>query len=291
MDAAGAVVPITINEDICLLVYQLERGESGTDHLQGYVEFTTRRTLTAAKRLLDQPTAHLERRRGSRAQAIDYCTKEDTRVAGPWSHGDITTPSQQGKRNDIKDFKEWFDLETRSYRQCINEYPQIVARFPNFVNTLIGLAREDSVRRNAFIPNPGWQAELDLVLRQPPHARHVHWIYGRVGGEGKSYFALNWDNQEGLDAGTYCVTGGKHADIFFGYVRSGCPGIVLFDWARGSEESFPYRVLENFKNGFFLNSKYQSEQVRFNVPHLVVFSNFYPDITQLSADRWQIKEV
>lgn len=251
VDATGTVIPLVVNEDINVLVYQLERGEAGTDHLQGYVEFGSRRSLTVAKRLLGQPTAHLERRRGSRAQALAYVQKEETRVAGPWIHGDITSPSQQGKRNDIKDFKEWFDQEQRTYRECINEYPQIVARFPNFVTTLIGLAREDGVTRTPFIPNAGWQTELDLVLKGPPHARHVHWIYGRVGGEGKSYFGLNWDNQEGLDKRTYVVTGGRHADIFFGYVRAGCPGVVLFDWARGSEEQFPYRVLENFKNGFF----------------------------------------
>jgi len=39
MDDAGTAVPITLDEDISVLVYQLERGESGTAHFQGKLQF------------------------------------------------------------------------------------------------------------------------------------------------------------------------------------------------------------------------------------------------------------
>lgn len=41
---------------------------------------------------------HLEARKGSQEQAINYCSKDDTRVDGPFEFG---TPSIQGKRSDI----------------------------------------------------------------------------------------------------------------------------------------------------------------------------------------------
>jgi len=66
--------------DVKFAIYQKECGEEGTIHLQGYVEFASAIRLPQVKRLL--PRAHLEKRRGNRQQAIEYCTKLDTRVPG-----------------------------------------------------------------------------------------------------------------------------------------------------------------------------------------------------------------
>jgi len=78
------------------LVYQLEKGDSGTLHFQGYVHFEKRQTLAALKKLSSR--AHWEPRKGSHVQARVYCTKPETRVDGPWEFGD---PPQQGCRNDL----------------------------------------------------------------------------------------------------------------------------------------------------------------------------------------------
>lgn len=57
-----------------LLVYQLERGERGTPHIQGYVQFDCQRSLASVKRLL--PRAHWEVAKGTPQQNLAYCTKE-----------------------------------------------------------------------------------------------------------------------------------------------------------------------------------------------------------------------
>lgn len=49
-------------------------------HLQGYIELEKRKTLGGLKKLLNSKTTHFEKRRGSQLQAIQYCTKPDTRV-------------------------------------------------------------------------------------------------------------------------------------------------------------------------------------------------------------------
>lgn len=79
-------------------VWQLERGESGTDHFQLYIEFHRNCRLKACKGAIGG-NPHCEARRGSQSQAIEYCTKQDTRIDGPWQFG---TPSVgQGHRSDL----------------------------------------------------------------------------------------------------------------------------------------------------------------------------------------------
>jgi len=82
------------------VIFQLERGEeSGLLHLQGYCELTDAMRFTYLK--TNWPwfaTAHFERRQGTAEQAIAYCQKEETRIAGPWSCGQH---QGQGFRSDM----------------------------------------------------------------------------------------------------------------------------------------------------------------------------------------------
>jgi len=63
------------------LVYQKEKGDKGTLHLQGYVQFECEKALSACKKV--DPTAHWEVRMGTHEEAVAYCTKKDTRVGSP----------------------------------------------------------------------------------------------------------------------------------------------------------------------------------------------------------------
>lgn len=49
---------------------------TGRLHGQGYVEFRTPVRMTQVKKILGDPSVHLEIRKGSRQQAIDYCKKD-----------------------------------------------------------------------------------------------------------------------------------------------------------------------------------------------------------------------
>lgn len=79
-------------------LFQEERGDSGTPHFQGYIEFPNNKTLPFVRKLI--PRAHWERRRGSQQQACDYCRKEEGRVSGPFEHG-AAREVAQGKRSDL----------------------------------------------------------------------------------------------------------------------------------------------------------------------------------------------
>ncbi len=70
-----------------LVVYavgQEEKGEHGTPHLQGYIEMKKATRMSRMKSLFGK-RYHWEVRRGTQAQAILYCKKEDTRVENGFS--------------------------------------------------------------------------------------------------------------------------------------------------------------------------------------------------------------
>jgi len=119
----------TSDDDQCLRVLQAhasyyiygrEVGEQGTPHYQGYIQFQHPRTLRGVKILL--PRAHLETRRGSRQQAIQYCEKE-----GDWTEwGDrpATALTQKERWQEIIRLAEAGDLT-----KIKEEYPSMYLRY------------------------------------------------------------------------------------------------------------------------------------------------------------------
>jgi hypothetical protein len=74
-----------------------EKGQSGTPHIQGYLEFEKpQRFTTLHKRI---KSIHIEARKGTAKQASDYCKKDGKFV----EHGTI---SQQGKRSDLDNVRD-----------------------------------------------------------------------------------------------------------------------------------------------------------------------------------------
>jgi len=69
-------------QNIKVLVAQLEQGQAGTIHLQGYLETKNPVRLAALKKLCT--TAHWEKARGTRCQAIQYCLKEESSLGARW---------------------------------------------------------------------------------------------------------------------------------------------------------------------------------------------------------------
>lgn len=95
--------------DVTYCVWQLEKGDRGTPHLQGYVVFTTRKRLASVKKIAKNK-GHWEIRKGTHSQAVNYCTKSDSRVDGPWTIGDDKEIAEgQGSRSDLMAVKEAID--------------------------------------------------------------------------------------------------------------------------------------------------------------------------------------
>jgi hypothetical protein len=73
------------SEKIRYMIYQLELASTGTKHLQGYVEFHEPISFDDMISIFGE--FHFDKRRGSREQARAYSSKEETRIRGPWIHG------------------------------------------------------------------------------------------------------------------------------------------------------------------------------------------------------------
>lgn len=95
------LIDFSDEKDIRYAVYQLEMGESGTPHYQGYIEFNRTTRLSRCNELI--PRAFFANRMGTRDEARNYCLEaskgEGFRLDGPWEFGDWN-PKGQGNRTD-----------------------------------------------------------------------------------------------------------------------------------------------------------------------------------------------
>lgn len=76
--------------------------ETGRYHLQGYVEFANAVTIASAQARLDMQGAHLEARRGTQEEAIEYCKK-----SGVWI--EFGERARQGSRSDLSAIRALID--------------------------------------------------------------------------------------------------------------------------------------------------------------------------------------
>lgn len=90
-----------LHPDVRYLVWQVEEAPTtGTLHYQGYVEFFKQTRLAKVKTIFGD-TVHVEIRAGTQAQAIAYCTKDDSRFLG-FERVSLGEPSKgAGTRSDL----------------------------------------------------------------------------------------------------------------------------------------------------------------------------------------------
>lgn len=120
--------------DFKFLIFQEERGESGTLHFQGYVEFSNTVRFTTLKNATNEMGLHLERRRGTRDQAITYASKADTRIRGPWEYGDRLRPGQ-GARSDIMGAAR-LAMTGPSMKALVENDPSVFLRYSKGLSTI-----------------------------------------------------------------------------------------------------------------------------------------------------------
>lgn len=270
-------------EPLCsYYAYQKEISpETQREHLQGYVVLKQRCRL---RTFVSRFPCHAEPRKGTHLQAKTYCTKEESRVAGPW-FGGMEPVNEGGRRRDLQEFTSALLSGTTNYELLETGYGEQMAKYPRFMPMvrITKLQHEVFLELPVFEPRINWQWALCQTLAAAPSKREVLWRWESTGNVGKSYFAMHFKPCE-----SFIITGGKHADIHYAYQFE---KYVFFDWARSNEGVFPYGLVEQFKNGYFLSTKYESIAKRFQIPHVIVFANFAPDVSQMSLDRWNIENI
>ena len=224
------------------VIFQLERGESGTPHLQGYCLFPTNRRLAALRRLA--PKAHWEPRRGSHEQARDYCRKEEGRVDGPWEQGEQPAP---GKRNDLT--LAMADVKAgMSERDIAEKYGGTWARNYNALQRY----------RNLVTNHRTWKTEVTV-------------LYGAA-GTGKSRYAYqNHPEAYPFRAGDYWCGYDGHADVVIDDFTAGC---MRYGHALHVFDRYPLIVDVKHGSGPFLAKRIV---ITSNTPPHLWYPNCPPD--------------
>nr|WP_284869348.1 hypothetical protein [Corynebacterium sp. MSK107]MDK8703488.1 hypothetical protein [Corynebacterium sp. MSK107] len=117
------------------------------------------------------PTGHLEPRRGPIQQAIEYVTKETTRVTGEprLEHGIIRHNDEKGRRKDVEIIREAVLEKELSADQIFLQVPE-AARMTSFVERLV--------------------AARERAQNSEPREIEVLWLYGPP-GTGKTSLAVD----------------------------------------------------------------------------------------------------
>jgi hypothetical protein len=116
---------------LLFLIWQLETGTQETIHVQGYLRLKAPTSFTALKTCLTWlQRAHIEQCGGSEQANIEYCSKEETRIEGPYEVGQR---SVQGKRTDLIAAVE--DLQAGvSEREMWYTHPSVMVRYTAGMN-------------------------------------------------------------------------------------------------------------------------------------------------------------
>lgn len=173
------------------IVYQLEEGDNGTPHYQGYVQFKAKMRISALKKI--NPRAHWEPRKGTHQQARDYCMKEEGRLADPVELGETKT---QGARNDIEAAMLMARDLTVPMKELVEELPCEYFKYHKAIDKV----------RAMYVPDRDWKTE-------------IYWFHGPT-GTGKSRKAFEITD----DPYVHNMSSGKWFD---GY--SGQPDVIFDD--------------------------------------------------------------
>ena len=159
--------------DLRYAVFQRERApETGTEHYQGYFEFTQPKWFTTIKKYLSKANigvdAHIEQRRAKRTQARLYCMDEETRISPTYyEYGEFI---EDGERTDLTDIMRDIENDISFY----------------------DLSKKHG---NRFIRVMKWakeyrQAYLENKYKRQFRKMQVYYIYGSAGC-GKTSYVFN----------------------------------------------------------------------------------------------------
>lgn len=143
----------------------------------------------------------------------------------------------------------------------------------------------------------GWHFKLLPILEDNANKRYVIWIYDKKGNTRKTLFCDKYELENIDNCITISCTGSMRdiADVIRNWKEemNNDPRTILLDYPRtASDKESIYTVLESVKNGCITCTKFKGKRIRFVRPHVVVFSNWLPELdTSISNDRWQVYEI
>lgn len=206
------------------------------------------------------------------------------------------TPHLQGyisykKKCRHEEFDEWDKIH---FEPCKGNEAQNVAYCSKEKDVLLMRGFPKPVIKMTYDMLKPWQSKIaDKFVddEDPLWGRKVYWYWEETGGVGKSVLCKYLVDNAGA-----LVVMGKNGDILYGIsryieVNGEAPRMVVVDIPRTNDGHVSFQAIESVKNGFFFSPKYEGKMVRFNSPHVIIFSNVEPWYEKLSSDRWVVEHI
>lgn len=235
--------------------------DTGRIHLQGYLYFGDKKPRMKWVKATIFPKSrhvHLKPANGSPEDNHTYCTKEESRVDGPWEKGEM--PKGQGERTDIKEFTQAVIATRGDIRDLDEKYDHMMLRYSRHAQSLMGhvAARE---AKQAGVP----------VIREPLKVK----IYWGEAGAGKTWAAQH-DHKD-----VYTLAEYKKDKLWFdGYIAHKTLLIDEFD-----PENMPITVFNQICDRYPYNCPVKGGFVPARWDTVVICSNIDPQSWYTTADR------
>lgn len=224
--------------------------QTGTPHLQGYLELRNERGLAPLKDSLGLPRLHLEQRKWTQAQAIDYCRKAGPELVREFGQA---APGQ-GSRSDLECVRA--DIESGKY----SELELWQRNFSAFVRYSKGLERYRSLKRT--------------FDRTTTYEKKTVFYYCGSTGTGKSSRAANELAAEfGIPYVYIRPPSVNNSTCWFEGLHDGVRAVVL-DEFRGD---IPLTTLLRFLDGYDMSVEFKGGSVNsFYIRKIIITSNLAP---------------
>lgn len=141
------------NKNVKGYAFNLEKGKCGTPHFQMYLELNEGIYYTGVKSILNNKGAHCELPKSKRDFCIKYCTKEETRVEGPFAWGTclkLDKPGEQGKRSDIAKIGQAILDEGGVSAELMEQYPGEFIRFNKQIKSFSNDIQVEKMKDDEF---------------------------------------------------------------------------------------------------------------------------------------------
>lgn len=234
----------------CKYIFQLERGGTANRlHYQGYIH------IVKGAKLRPQTLA--------------------TTLNGQGMYGIHISPASGAGKEALKTY-------------CMKDETRVAGPWKDTDPKVLTAA--ESKRLQLIDPDHlyAWQRTVRDAIIGPCGDRKIDWLVDTGGNAGKSSFgklmvaqghALLLPFADAKDANNLVVNAGERKAYIFDLTRTKPAAISADD---------TYSVMEQIKNGYIVNTKYQTK-IHIQPPaHVWVFANRPPRFSALSGDRWAV---